>query len=523
MIAVTLLASALAAEPGSHSAAFDRFLDATTAARGTPMCLNPLVEDMHEHRSEMSLAEQREVASFLGPAAAPGSLPPRTRGLRFADAAPPPSAAAPRTTCIDIADHYGANQLVGERFTIAWDDGATASQAENLMEALDKSYVRQVEELGWVEPTGMDAFNLWVYIAEDDGYAGAYTSVANCPSRGYMPYIVIFSGAFSGGTWYQDCAAHEFNHAIQFAYGLYDTYDLWWWEATATWMEEHVYSHNGWSQYTYGFAAWPEIGMHASSQHSQSVFWHMYGMNVWAFYLDEHVGGQELVRGTWEYLLTHSPGIATMPEVLPDLGVDFDQTYEGFLATAAVMDFDDHDWFYPVTLTQDMTELPHTGTPSGSLPEGLGQNFFKIDRTTNPDAKDLQVVFTSEEDVDWYVVLATTSDSSTVSDYAAATKDEKTGAWVAQLPWDGEDDAYMTVSPNTESVTRSYEYKYTVSLLDPPPPVDTGDTGLGATGQGQSDTDEKGSVCASAGGPSSFLLAALSLRATRRRRVPSSA
>jgi len=263
--------------------------------------------------------------------------------------------------------------------------------------------------------------------------------------------------------------------------------------------------------------------MHASSQHDASVFWHMYGMSVWAFYLDEHVGGQELVRGTWEYLLTHSPGIATMPEVLNDMDVGFDQTYEGYLATSAVMDFDDHDWFYPVTLTQDMTELPHTGTPNGSLPEGLGLNFFKIDRATNPDGKDLQVTFTSDEDVDWYVVLATTSDSETVSDYVAATKDEKTGAWTAQLPWDGEGDAYMTVSPNSETLTHEYEYKYTVALLDPPPPADTGDTGSGATSEAPSDEHEKGGICASAGGsPASLLLAALSLLAARRRRLTSS-
>lgn len=518
MIVVTLLASALAA-PASHSAAFDRFLDATTS--GTPMCFTPLVEDMHEHRSEMSLVEQREVSSFLGPAAMPGSLPPRTVGRSFVDAAPPPSAAAPRSTCFDV-DGYGANELVGDHFTIAWDDGVSDAQAEKLMDAFDESYEREVGELGWKEPRGMDEYNLWVYVLEEPGAQGAYTSAANCAGGGYMPYIVVYSGTFSAGTWYQDCAAHEFNHASQQAYGLSQTYDLWWWEATATWMEEYVYSHNGWSQHTYGFAAWPEVGMHASSQSNEAVFWHMYGMSVWAFYLDEHVGGQDLVRGTWEYLLSHSPGVATMPDVLPDMGVDFDETYEGFLAAAAVMDFEDHDWFYPVTLTQEMTELPHTGEPSGSLPQGLGQNFFRIDRAANPDAKDLQVTFTSDEDIDWFVVLTTTAGPSTVSDYVTATKDEKTGAWVALLPWDGENDAYMTVSPATQSVTRSYEYEYTVALLDPPPPVDTGDPG--ATSGAPSDDDEKKSgVCASAGGRASLLLAALSLFAARRRRLTSSA
>ena len=526
MLVLTFFGSVFAGAT-DHSAAFERFLDVTTAAHGTqPMCLNPLLEDMHEHRSEMSPAERAEVDAFLGPAAAPTSLPLRTRGARFVDAAPPPSAAAPRTTCVAIAENYGANQLVGERFTIAWDDGATKSEAQDLMEAFDESYKREVEELGWKEPIGMDAYNLWVYIAEDDSYSGAYTWYANCPSRGDMPYVFMFSGAFYDGTRYQDVTAHELNHAIQFAYGLDDTYDLWWWEATATWMKEYVYpDHNGWSDYTYGFAAWPEIGMHSSSSEdeSKSVFWHMYGMSVWAFYLDEHVGGHDLVRGTWEYLLTHFVDVATMPEVLPDMGIDFDETYEGFLATAAVMDFEEHDWFYPVKLSDDIRELPHTATPDRSLPEGLGQNFFKIDRAANPDGKDLQVTLTSDEDVDWYVVLTTTQSASMVNDYVAATKDSKTGAWVAQLPWGGESDAYLTVSPKTVSVTRGYEYTYTVSLLDDWPPVDADDTGTGATNEGPSEKHDDGGTCASAGGTSSLLLAALSLLSTRRRRVTSPA
>jgi hypothetical protein len=530
MLLLSVLGSALAT-PVSPSAAFDRFLDATTSARHAPMCLTPLVEDLAAHRAELSPVERAEVDAFLGPAAEADSLPLRTRGLRLLGAPPPPSTGTGRTTCVEIAEKYGANQLVGEHFTIAWDDGASESQAEDLMEAFEKSYDRQVDELGWAEPTGMDAFNLWVYIAKDNSYAGAYTSAASCPSRGYMPYIVVYSGTFSAGNWYQDCAAHEFNHASQQAYGLYDTYDLWWWEATATWVEEYVYSHNGWSQHTYGFARWPEIGMHASSQSNQEVFWHMYGMSVWAFYLDEYLGGPDFVKSTWDYLESHSPGIATMPDVLPDLGYDFDETYAGFLSASAVMDFDDHDWFYPVTFTKEMTELPHTGTPSGSLPEGLGLNYFRIDRDANPDGKDLGVTFSSQEDVDWYVVLSTTSDSSTVSAHTVATKDEETGAWVARIPWDGEHDAYLTVSPKIESTSRDYEYTYTVALVEPPV-VDTGDTGIGdetETDPPLESEESGGSGSCAATAPASGLaslataaLAAIALR-SRRREVTSAA
>jgi len=63
-----------------------------------------------------------------------------------------------------------------------------------------------------------------------------------------MPYSVAGRGSFYGGSWFMDMAAHEFNHASQFAYGF--GHQFWFWEATATYVEEFVYpTHDGWAPY----------------------------------------------------------------------------------------------------------------------------------------------------------------------------------------------------------------------------------------------------------------------------------
>src|SRR5690606_6033744 len=114
------------------------------------------------------------------------------------------------------------------------------------------------EELGWREPAGMSGYRLLVYVSEQN-YGGAYTTVESCGGL-YMPYIVAGRGSFYGGSWFMDMAAHEFNHASQFAYGF--GHQFWFWEATATYVEEFVYpTHDGWAPYVEGYTANPQISM----------------------------------------------------------------------------------------------------------------------------------------------------------------------------------------------------------------------------------------------------------------------
>jgi len=182
---------------------------------------------------------------------------------------------------------YGANRIVGDHFSVEWDDGVAENTASKFLDALEHAWEVEVEELGWRAPDGSDDYLIMAYI-DESSYGGAYASVEMCNGK-YVPYIVAGSGSFGGGSfWYMDMAAHEFNHTMQFGYGY--AHEFWWWEATATYIEEQVYpDHNEWASYVPGYTEVPYIAMTASDQQNQTIFYHMYGMCIMGFHLDNHV------------------------------------------------------------------------------------------------------------------------------------------------------------------------------------------------------------------------------------------
>ena len=178
-------------------------------------------------------------------------------------------------------------------------------------------------------------------------------------------------------------AVHEFNHASQFAYtdtagSINTNLDLWFWESTATYMQEQVNpSNNWWSQYISGYSSNPDIAMEASSQSDTSVFWHMYGMAIWQFYLDQYVGGEPFVQGIWENASSSSDRNITADEMVEDMGEDFDDVYTGFMANNVAMDYKERSYYPSVDEVDEVDELPASGASSSrSAPQGLGQNFI---------------------------------------------------------------------------------------------------------------------------------------------------
>ena len=118
--------------------------------------------------------------------------------------------------------------------------------------AQDPDACAMVNELGWTRLNGDNNYYILPYISEDSG-GGAYTTVDYCQDgRSWMPYMVTYQNVFSGmGDWYEDMAVHEFNHAQQFNYGF--AHEFWWWEATATYIQESAQpSNNWWADYING-------------------------------------------------------------------------------------------------------------------------------------------------------------------------------------------------------------------------------------------------------------------------------
>ncbi len=84
-------------------------------------------------------------------------------------------------------------------------------------------------------------------------------------------------------------AAHEFFHAVQYAYNV--DADIWWKEASATWNEDEVYNGvNDYVRYIDNYFKAPHKPLEDSS----------YGGVVFVKYLSENLGGYETIRKIWE-------------------------------------------------------------------------------------------------------------------------------------------------------------------------------------------------------------------------------
>jgi hypothetical protein len=262
------------------------------------------------------------------------------------------------------------NNIDTDHFSVQWDDGLiTSTQAQAFADSLEESWDVEVGELGWREPAGAPRYKMLVRVEDmGGGGAGAYTTVDWCAGE-YQAYVVASSSSFSSGDWYKTMACHELHHAIQYDYGF--AHEFWWWEASATWMEEHVYpSLNDWANALYVYSLVPYMGLNANANSgggggSEYLFYHTYAMGIFGMFLDQHVGGNELMMATWEEGLSESCQYCLwLPDAVEGAGEDFDAVYAEFLATNAVMEYDDRVWLSTPALSDDVYSLPAEGESS---------------------------------------------------------------------------------------------------------------------------------------------------------------
>ncbi len=370
-------------------------------------CLTPLVMELHQNQALFDPAERAYLTSLLVP----------WKDDIFQDT-PLSDDPAPPLAGYSCHGRQGNQQLLGEHFSVEWDDaGVSESTAQFFLESLEYAWNVEVDEMGWNAPLSSDDYPILAYIVDDMSYSGAFTSVSQCSSYGYVPYIVAYTGAFSWDTWAEDMAAHEFNHAIQFSTSW--AHEFWWWEATATWVEDQVHPDNDtWSYYISGYSDNPELGMTASSQQDPDIFYHMYGMAIMGFHLNDHFGGAEAVKSTWDFAEENYPysyyGLY-FPDAIDGMGLDFQQFYVDFMATSTVMDYEQQDLFPNIDLVDSITWLPASKSSDASTePESLGQNYVRFSSTLGQPGDELEVTFDGEQGPDWFAVLVSTEDSRVV-------------------------------------------------------------------------------------------------------------
>jgi len=246
-----------------------------------------------------------------------------------------------------------------------------------------------------------------------DAYAITYFSSG-------MPYIVVnnnFSWTLPNDAgpnlsdWIHGAmkatAAHEFFHVIHYLWepsSWISSKDDWWFEASATWIEDEVFdSVNDYHNYfgEDGWADYVEQGLPSSYDDNVTVS-HEYGAAIFGKYLSEHVDGQESVRNLWQ-LIRPSPGsglriLPALDNYAKAMGFEsLEELYLGFAAANATMDYEEGDKYGSV---------PIRSSSSNIAPAYLGSTYFYKEGIVGAKRFDLAASPNMSWNVPWGLSLA---------------------------------------------------------------------------------------------------------------------
>ena len=219
------------------------------------------------------------------------------------------------------------NHVDSANFTVAWANGdATTSAANDASEALEAAWTALVEEQGWAPPVSSDDYFVWVIL--DPGLSGTgltYELSTDEYPDGY-PVILLNPNYATNTRFWRSLAAHELNHALQYARREYlsGREEPWYWEASAEWGAE---------------LALPDVNMYATSsvyyadateaRYSSMEGYHQYGMFPLNAFVEETMTGAGGMLAVWER--SEALSDERWDAVLEDaLGVDALTLFAGF-------------------------------------------------------------------------------------------------------------------------------------------------------------------------------------------------
>ncbi len=175
---------------------------------------------------------------------------------------------------------------------------------EGVASTFDAAWALQIDNLGYRVPLddGDGLFDVYIRQLGTEGVYGQ-TWPENWGDPVTAAYLTVDNNytdpiyATRGLDGLHVTVAHEFFHAIQFAYNAQDL--TWWHEATATWMEDVAYDDvNDYFQYTRFVLDAPAVSLDSQPGLQDG---HQYGACVYVHYLDQAFG-RSTIRETWEGL-----------------------------------------------------------------------------------------------------------------------------------------------------------------------------------------------------------------------------
>jgi hypothetical protein len=232
------------------------------------------------------------VLAGVAPAHDPRVLAPPP-GLRMGIA---PDAPAPPDTKPTYGTPYEDHET-SENFLVTWTDSSVdPAVATQTLADLEDAWAALVEDQAWPVPVSGDTYKLWVVLDPTLSGTGLTTEYTTDDYPEGYPVIFLNPTWASDTRFWRSLAAHEFSHALQYRLRDYagETWEPWYWEASAQWQSELADPDNDGHLYT---AAW--YADRPGDAYDSMVDSHQYGMFVFNAWLEEHQTGPDGLRQVW--------------------------------------------------------------------------------------------------------------------------------------------------------------------------------------------------------------------------------
>lgn len=302
-------------------------------------------------------------------------------------------------------------------------DGVQATVPQYVLDLasyLDNSWTQIIANLGYTAPPtdgtagGDSRFD--VYLINMNAYG--YTTYDTSPSNVYIvidndftgfPENLDTDGSRKGAQ--KVTVAHEFFHASQLQYTTNTGANIWWMEATATWMEDVIYptvkdylnyvgqkyddtNDNGkWDsgETYYGINGTTVAGTtgrstsrwfdHPEYSIDSTVGTHEYGDVIWAKYLSETYG-TAIIKSIWTRIGNGATALTAISDELTARGTTLSSVFGSFQSTNYRRNYTDGA-YYPIIRHETM----HTSYPqsiSGTIDHMSSRYYgFKADGTSS--------------------------------------------------------------------------------------------------------------------------------------------
>lgn len=401
---------------------------------------------------------------------------------------PPPSADGKQSR-----DAYGSfpSQRETPNFIIKWGalDGFSFEDVDALAEALETSWSHEIDALGYPVPLGANTYKVNVYIGDThplsppiNANAKAYV---NLDPDGYPQ--LVFSGKHLGNhSTVSLTAAHEFFHAIQwhanddYAYGPEEPAS-WYWEATAVWMENEVFSDNlEYGRHIASFLFYPEYPLNFFTLPSTGALseTHAYGAFLFPRYLSEHGPGHALLRESFTDSKGQDDPLDVLDRLMKDSGTSLNEQFFSFIQRNATLNYAHRASYIAHLDTYGGYLSVYSHRPSGVLsdyndqwksnledfPVSLSANYWEIRPTQTPFTIDIE----SFDEGEWHAAIVT---------FDGSTHTVKSTTWTGkeQVALDMTATAHETWLVvglhHSEAPQRAHPYQVRLRSQDP----DTGD------------------------------------------------